>query len=91
MRNTNKNLGYIIAPGETIKELLQVNSLTRLELADLLEINREDVDKLINGNEKITPQLSLKLESVFGLPSSFWNNLESNYRKSLNQISVNRI
>lgn len=74
---------YVIAPGETIKELLEVNCMNQLDLASKIGINKKTVNEIINGKAPITTETALKLEYVFGLPASFWNNLESNYRIAL--------
>lgn len=74
---------YVIPPGETIKELLEVNGMKEIDLVNKTGINIKTINGLINGETKITPSISLKLENVFKIPASLWNNLESNYRESL--------
>lgn len=79
---------YVIAPGETILELLEVNCMTQLDLADKLGINKKTINEIIKGKAPITAFTALKLEYVFSIPASFWNNLESNYRESLEREKV---
>ena len=74
---------YVIAPGETILELLDANSMTQLDLADKTGINKKTINEIIKGKAAITKATALKLEYVFNIPASFWNNLESKYRESL--------
>lgn len=74
---------YIIAPGETIEELLECNSMTQLDLADKTGINKKTINEIIKGKAPISTVTALKLEYVFNIPASFWNNLESNYRVAL--------
>ena len=74
---------YVIAPGETILELLEVNCMTQLDLANKTGINKKTINEIINGKAPITTSTALKLEYVFNIPASFWNNLESSYRESL--------
>jgi len=74
---------YVIAPGETILELLEVNCMTQIDLANKTGISKKTINEIINGKAVITTSTALKLEYVFGLPASFWNNLESNYREIL--------
>ena len=83
MSKSNKFNEYIIAPGETIVELLEVNSMTQLDLASKTGITKKTINKIINGSAPITTATALKLEYVFDIPASFWNNLESNYRETL--------
>ena len=77
------NEEYIIPPGETILELLEVNSMTQLDLSYKTGINKKTINEIIKGKASITPATALKLEYVFNIPASFWNNLENGYRASL--------
>ncbi len=74
---------YVIAPGETILELLESNSMSQLDLSDKTGINKKTINEIIKGKAPITTSTALKLEYVFNIPASFWNNLESQYREAL--------
>ena len=74
---------YVIVPGDTILELLELNSMTQLDLSDKTGINKKTINEIIKGKASITTTTALKLEYVFNIPASFWNNLESNYREVL--------
>ncbi len=80
------NKEYIIAPGETLLELLETNSMSQLDLAMKTGINKKTINEIIKGKAPITTSTSLKLEYVFNIPASFWNNLESNYRESIERM-----
>ncbi|RJX26499.1 MAG: ImmA/IrrE family metallo-endopeptidase [Dethiobacter sp.] len=73
----------IIPPGETIKEMLEDRSMTQEELAIRLKMSTKHVNQMITGKKPITYQTALKLESVFNVPASFWNNLERIYREKI--------
>lgn len=77
------NEEYVIAPGETISELLEVNSMTQLDLAMKLGINKKTINEIIKGKAPITTSTAMKLEYVFHIPANFWNNLEIQYRETL--------
>ena len=79
MNKNNKFNEYVIAPGETILELLEINSMNQLDLASKIGITKETINKIIKGSVPITTEIALKLERAFNIPESFWNNLESNY------------
>ncbi len=74
---------YVIAPGDTILELLDANCMSQLDLADKTGINKKTINEIIKGKAPITSSTALKLEYVFNIPASFWNNLESSYREAL--------
>lgn len=79
----NKYNEYLIAPGETIKELLESNSMSQLDLSYKTGINKKTINEIIKGKAPITPTTALKLEYIFKIPASFFNNLESSYQESL--------
>lgn len=79
----SRKSNYIIAPGETICELLETNNITQMDLSSKLGLTTKTINEIIKGKAPITTETALKLEYVFGLPASFWNNLESNYREKL--------
>lgn len=83
MSNLKKFEEYIIAPGETLLELLETNCMTQLDLANKTGITKKTINEIIKGKAPITPATALKLEYVFNISASFWNNLESDYRESL--------
>lgn len=62
-------------------ELLEVNSMSMIELANKIGVDKELVDNIITGNVAITSEIAIKLENIFNISASFWNNLEHNYQK----------
>ena len=74
---------YVIAPGESIVELLESNCMTQLDLAAKMGITKKNINEIIKGKAPITNSTALKLEYIFKIPASFWNNLDSSDRDSL--------
>lgn len=68
--------------GATIKEQLDDREMTQKEFALRMDMSEKHVSQLINGEVRLTPAVALRLESVLGVPASYWNNLETRYRKS---------
>lgn len=83
MSKIDEFVEYVIAPGETILELLEVHGMTQLDLANKTGINKKTINEIIKGKAPITTTTALKLEYVFDIPASFWNNLESEYRENI--------
>lgn len=83
MSKNRKFNEYIIPPGETIKELLESRNITQLDLSLKTGINKKTINEIINGKAPISISTAQKLEYVFNIPASFWNNLERNYRETL--------
>jgi Zn-dependent peptidase ImmA (M78 family)/transcriptional regulator with XRE-family HTH domain len=44
---------------------------------------KKTISEIINGKAAITPETALQLERVLGIPASFWNNRERDYREAL--------
>lgn len=83
MSKLSKYEEYVVSPGQTIEELLESNCMTQLDLASKTGINKKTINQIIKGKAPITTSTALKLEYVFDIPASFWNNLESDYREAL--------
>lgn len=73
-------------PGETIREQLADRGLTQKEFAVHMNLSEKHISKLINGEVQLTQDVANRLESVLGVPASFWNNLESIYREKLAKV-----
>lgn len=82
-----ENKKYIaIPPGATIKEQLEYRGMSQKEFATRMGMTEKHISKLINGNAELTPNAAKRLESVLGIPSKFWLNLETIYRDKLEKI-----
>lgn len=75
-----------IPPGETIKEVIVQQGYTQHEFALKMGLSDKYVNNLINAKTELTKETAEKLASVLGIPSSFWNNLETNYREDLAKV-----
>ncbi|MDO5537417.1 MAG: helix-turn-helix domain-containing protein [Desulfovibrionaceae bacterium] len=70
-------------PGEKIKQVLDEKDLTQKEFAQRMALSEKHVSKLVNGEVQLTPGMAVKLESVLGIPASYWCGLESSFRESI--------
>lgn len=77
---------YTLPPGETLLEVLETKGMSQTELALRTGRTLKTINEIIKGKAAITAETSLQLERVLGVPSSFWNNLERNYRADLAAI-----
>lgn len=71
---------YATSPGSTLKEVLEDRKMTQADLSDRIGLTPQTLSKIIRGSAPITPETATNLEVVLGVPASFWNNLEVNYR-----------
>ena len=72
-----------VPPGATIKEQLVDRGISQKEFASRMGMSEKHISQLINGQVHLTADVALRLEAVFGIPASFWNNLEAIYCEKL--------
>ena len=70
-----------IAPGETIKEVLEMRGLRPFDLAIKLDMTIKQLDNLLHGSSVIDEALAESLEAVFDIDKSFWIGLDRIYRE----------
>jgi HTH-type transcriptional regulator/antitoxin HigA len=78
---------YAVPPGETLLETLEAVGMSQAELADRAGRPKKTINEIIKGKAAITPETSLQLERVLGVPAGFWNNLERNYQETLARLN----
>jgi addiction module HigA family antidote len=77
---------YAVPPGATLLETIEHLGLTQKELAQRMGRPLKTINEIIKGVTAITAETALQLEKVTGVPASFWNNAESNYRERLARL-----
>lgn len=77
---------YVVLPGDTLSDTIEAMGISQAELARRTGRPAKTINGIIKGHVAITPETSLQLEKVLGVPSSFWINLESSYRQDLAKI-----
>lgn len=82
------SLNLISHPGETLAELLEVNSMTQKELSVRLSCTPKHINEIIKGLKPISNALAVKLENVFNLKASFWNNLQNIYNEQIEKLRI---
>ena len=70
-------------PVATLQEVLEDRGITQADLAERMGRPKKTINELVMGKAAFTPETALQLERVLGVPASFWNNLETNYRAHL--------
>lgn len=76
--------GFIIAPGEVIKEYLDARGYTQKEVSSRIGVSERHLSKMLNGKTRLTEEMALKLEKLMpDVPASFWLNYETKYQEYL--------
>mgnify|MGYP001597828564 CR=1 FL=1 len=65
------------APGEILREeFLAPMGLTQKALADHIGVDIKVINRLVNGNNSVSPQLALKLAAALNTTPQFWMNAQ---------------
>lgn len=72
-------------PGHTLKEVLIDRGIPLRRVCQYMGIKKRIFRGILNGKQQITPEIAKRLEILFGVEESFWNNLEANYQEYLLQ------
>ena len=81
MKNKKKQIipAFATHPGELIKDELIERKMTQKELAELTGIKPSILSETINGKRSISLNMATALESVLGIPTTLWMNLQTQY------------
>jgi len=79
--NIQFSFDNLIHPWLTLEELLRSKQMTQKELAQRIWVTPKHITSIINWKNWISPELALKLEKVFWVSASFWNNLQKSYEE----------
>jgi addiction module HigA family antidote len=69
-----------IHPGIILREdILHPAELSVSEAANLLQVSRVTLSKILNGSGSITANIALRIEVVFGGNADFWLRMQRGY------------
>lgn len=77
-----------IPPGESLTEVLTDRGMSQADLAKRTNLTPKHINEVIAGKAAISPDMALRLETVLGIPASFWNNLEANYQEAQARLNA---
>lgn len=66
-------------PSELLRDAMEERSETQKELAEKLGISKSYLNEILNGKKDINANISVKLESVWGIPAEFWLKFQMKY------------
>ncbi|GAA0408285.1 ImmA/IrrE family metallo-endopeptidase [Microbispora corallina] len=70
----------VSSPGETLKETLEELGIPQADLARRTGLSTKHINQIVQGAAAISPETSLLLERVTGVPANVWNTLEAAWR-----------
>lgn len=72
-----------LPPGGVIRLILDDRGMSQKELAIRMNASEKHISLLLNGNVELTRDMAYKLETVLGIDSDFFLNLENAFRKRI--------
>lgn len=67
-------------PGRIVKRsLIEGVGFTVTKAANMLDVDRQTLSKLINGRSGISPEMAVRLSIVLNTSSEMWLNMQSMY------------
>ena len=82
----------VIHPGEfLIAELIEANNLTVSAVADMLRVSRQTISNIINEKSDISPEMALRIATVFGGSADIWLRLQAKYDLQIAAKKVKQI
>lgn len=70
---------YAIHPGEILEETLNSRGIKKTDFAARCGLTPKTVSLILAGKAPVSPENAINFESVLGISSIIWNNLNSNY------------
>jgi len=87
--STNKYTpDYAVAPGATLKEILEEKGISHAEFAVRTGMAKKTISQIINGVAPITYETAEKFELALNIPARFWNQREVTYREMLARVDA---
>jgi len=80
---TTKRPYRAVAPGEILREELDVRGWTQGDFAEITGKPLQAISEIVTGKKAITPETALLFSDALGTTPEFWLNLESGYRLDL--------
>ena len=68
-----------MSPGAVLWHYIGVGLITIEELAERAELPREDVNRLLTGDTKVTPEIAARLACALRTTARFWLDLQERY------------
>jgi antitoxin HigA-1 len=68
-----------IHPGEFLDDELKALGMSARKFAEHIDVAPNAVTRIINGEQRITAEMAMRLGKVFGTGERYWMNLQDHY------------
>lgn len=66
-------------PGEVVRDLLEELDISVVDGAEALHVSRNTLSNLVNLKNGVSPEMAIRLETVFGSTADTWMRMQANY------------
>lgn len=73
-------------PGSYVEDIVEDLNITQKEFAKRLDATPKSISRLINGEEKLSDELAMKLSKLTGMSLETWLNLQKKYDAKILEI-----
>lgn len=77
-------------PGYYIEEMVEDSGLTQQDFATRLDTTPKNLSKLINGQQRLSVEMAMKLSRMLGTSIDYWLNIQNAYDVALAQIESDK-
>ncbi len=70
---------YIPHPGEFVLDQIEARGWSQKDLADILSVSVQTINKIVKGKSGITGDMAAALGAAFDQSPEFWLNLDARY------------
>ena len=81
----------VFPPGEFLKEELSARSISVSQFSELMNLNKNSVLNLLNGQIDIDPSIAFKIETALNVDGKLWLKLQKEYDLYKNYHELNAL
>ena len=80
---------YAVSPGDFLRDWLEENSTTQLQLANDIGVSRKHISAILAGST-LSADIAAKLASATGYSARWWMKIESQHRADIARIALEK-
>lgn len=70
---------YAINVGTVLADDMKAMGITQTALATKIGVSKSVINEIIKGKRKMSQEVAIKLEPIFGMPAQYWLNIQNEY------------
>lgn len=70
---------YAVSVGTILADDMRAMKISQTVLAERIGVSKSVINEIIKGKRKMSQEVAIKLEAIFGAPAEYWLNLQNEY------------